>query len=100
MENVIFYGRKSSGKEQIVDYCLIEESIGEGSTGMHRYGIRIISARIFHGGGKTVDMKQLNNVFYRYNDADEFMRSLMNHNVLPEELNAYVQDYIAQRICA
>lgn len=102
MENVIFYGRKSekSKKNQTVDYYMIEENIGEPYMGMYRYGIRIVAEQIFDGGGKTIDMKQLNNVFYRYNDADEFMHELMERKAMPNELCTYVDKYIIQNCTA
>lgn len=102
MENIIFYGRKQeSGKrEKNIDYYLIEESVREEYTDMIRYGIRIVETMIYPGGSKTIDMKQLNNVFYRYDDADTFMRLLMRENVVPDRLRTYVEKYIMQKMTA
>lgn len=101
MENLIFYGRKSErGRyERDVDYYLVEESISEEYTDMLRYGIRIEQALLYPGGGKTMEMRQLNNVFYSYDEADSFMRMLMSETVLPDSLKTYIEGYVMQRVC-
>ncbi len=100
MENLIFYGRRSErGRyERDVDYYLVEESISEEYTDMLRYGIRIEQAVMYPGGGKTMEMRQLNNVFYRYDEADRFMRALMRETVLPDKLRAYIERYVLQKM--
>ena len=100
MENLIFYGRKSErGRyEKDIDYYLVEESISEEYTDMLRYGIRIEQSLLYPGSGKTMEMRQLNNVFYHYDEADSFMRALMKEKVPPDNLKTYIDGYIMQQV--
>ena len=100
MESLIFYGGScEKGKQEIqLEYYLVEESVSSQYTDMIRYGIRAVQTVIYPGGGKTVDMKQLNNVFYKREDADEFMKSIIKKRIIPDRLNNYVESYITSRI--
>ena len=102
LENLIFYGRRCErGKyERELDYYLVEENISEEYTDMIRYGIRIEQTVLYPGGGKTIDMRQLNNVFYRYDEANAFMRQLMNETAGPESLRNRVESYITHKMRA
>jgi len=97
MENIIFYGRKQE-QELTLDYYMIEEDIGGDYIDMSSYGVRIEGTRLYPGGGKTVEMKQLNNIFYKYVDADIFIRKIMNSNVTPLILHEVVKEYIAENV--
>lgn len=102
MENLIYYGRRCErGKyEREIDYYLVEENVSEKYTDMIRYGIRIEQTVLYPGGGKTMDMRQLNNVFYRYDEADAFVRQLMKETAVPESLRNRVESYISRKIRA
>ena len=102
LENLIFYGRRCErGKyERELDYYLVEENISEEYTDMIRYGIRIEQTVLYPGGGKTIDMRQLNNVFYSYDEANAFMRQLMNETAVPESLRNRVESYITHKMRA
>ncbi len=97
MESVIFYGRKQE-QELVLDYYMIEEEIGGNYIDMSSYGVRIVGTRIYPGGGKTVEMKQLNNIFYKYVDADVFLRGIMKKNVVPKMLDEAVESYIEESV--
>lgn len=100
MERLIFYGSScDKGSREIqLEYYLVEENVSSQYTDMIRYGIRVIQTVIYPGGGKTVDMKQLNNVFYKREDAEEFMKSIIKKRIVPEGLKRYVENYITTRI--
>lgn len=100
MENIIFYGRKQDLGKLVMDYYMIEEQIGSEYIDMSSYGVRIVETRIYPGGGKTIDMKQLNNIFYKYVDADVFIRRIMNEMITPRELESAVNDYISENVLA
>ncbi len=97
MENIIFYGRKQD-EELTLDYYMIEEEIGGSYIDMSGYGVRIVETKIYAGGGKTVEMKQLNNIFYKYVDADIFIRRIMKNGVKPMTLRESVDEYIEQSV--
>ena len=100
MENIIFYGRKQEkGKQELIlDYYMIEEEIGSDYIDMSSYGVRVVCTSIYPGGGKTIEMKQLNNIFYKYVDADVFIRKIMESSVGPATLREVVDDYITESV--
>lgn len=98
MENIIFYGRKLDGGNPTLDYYMIEEQIGSEYIDMSSYGVRIVETMVYPGGGKTIEMKQLNNIFYKYVDADIFIRKLMNDNITPIKLENAVNAHIAESV--
>ena len=68
MDNEILY--KSLKKESEVyiclDYYIIPESISADYCDLKCYGIKIEKTTVYAGGGKIVESKQINNIFYRY----------------------------------
>lgn len=100
MNDEIYYGRVSIGKtgETALDYYLIRESIGENYCDLVRYGVKVVKTVLECGGGKTVELKQINNIFYRERDADDFLRLIMRNRVTPVSLMDVVEDYIIDTI--
>ena len=100
MENEIFYGRAElghgSGAE--LEYYLIPESISSEYCDLMCYGIKVKKTTYFEGGGKTVESKQINNVFYRKDDAERFLDIIMRGTVTPATLKDVVEDYITESV--
>lgn len=93
MKNEFYCGRKSvNGATHIVlDYYLTEEEPFEGA---ESFGVRV-KERIFEpDGSEFKDEKQLKNVFTARQDADAFMRVIMDGLVTPVELRCVAEDYI------
>ena len=100
MENEILYGRAAlkSTYEMRIEYYLIPEKISQDYTDLMRYGIKIKMTSYFEGGGKVVEMKQINNIFYRLGDAEEFLQLLIRNKVTPVSLRDVVEDYIIESL--
>lgn len=100
MDNEIFYGRAGLGGAGDVEleYYLIPECISSAYCDLMCYGIKIKKTAYFEGGGKTVESKQINNVFYRKEDAERFLNIIIEGSVTPVTLRDVVEDYIVESI--
>lgn len=100
MESEMLYKRVNAeeGAEGFIDYYIIPESISEAYCDLKCYGIKIQKTVVYAGGGKTVESKQINNVFYRYDDAQEFMKAITKTCVEPHNLRESVEKYIIESI--
>ncbi len=100
MENEVFYGSCSlNGKKGAeLEYYLIPEKISEAYCDLMCYGVKVKKTTYFEGGGKTVETKQINNVFYRKNEAEEFIKLILKNSVTPVTLRDVVEDYITDSI--
>ena len=58
----------------------------------------IPSTTVYAGGGKIVESKQINNIFYRYKDATEFSDTIIKKRVEPQGLRDIVENYIIESI--
>ncbi len=100
MENEVFYGRcyinGKNGAE--LEYYLIPEKISEAYCDLMCYGVKVKKTTYFEGGGKTVETKQINNVFYHKNEAEEFIKLILKNSVTPVTLRDVVEDYITDSI--
>ena len=100
IDNEIYYGRKEEkGDFDIyLDYYLIPEKIRADYSDLMCYGIKIVETAVYEGGGSSIDIKQIDNVFYRRKDADIFMNLIMENSVTPVELRDVVEDYIVAEL--
>lgn len=100
MEDEVFYGRcELNGKNPAeLEYYLIPENISQMYCDLKSYGVKVKKTIYSEGGGKTVETKQINNVFYRKNEAEEFIRLILRNSVTPVALRDVVDDYIIESI--
>lgn len=97
MNNEILY--KSIDNDNVfLDYFIIPENISSDYCDLKCYGIKIQKTVIYAGGGKIVESKQINNVFYRRRDADEFLEHITASSVQPYDLRKAVENYIVESI--
>ena len=75
MNDEILYKRISQDGRTLIflDYYIIPENISADYCDLKCYGIKIEKTSVYEGRGKTVESRQINNVFYRLCDAEEFM---------------------------
>lgn len=100
MNDEVYYGRKRPETEDdiLLDYYMIRESVCDDYCNLIRYGVKVIKTVGYGGGGKTVELKQINNIFYREEEADSFLKLIMRNTVTPMTLMDVVEDYIAASI--
>ncbi len=100
MNDEIFYGRMRvrAKNEILLDYYLIRESIRDDYCDLSSYGAKVIQTMYEEGGGKTVESKEISNIFYKSEDADKFIKLIMKNKVMPVTLMDVVEDYIIEDI--
>lgn len=100
MENEILYKSvKAGGRDAAtLDYYIIPENISVDYCDLKCYGIKIQKTTVYEGGGKMVESKQINNVFYRYDDVPEFLDIIIKRKIEPSGLRASVESYITESI--
>lgn len=100
MENLDLYGRvhMKENTRVVLEYYLISEKISENYSDLKSYGVRINKISHYDGGGKTVEMKQINNIFYRRHDAEEFLKCIMKNQVTPVSLRDVAEDYVIESL--
>lgn len=100
METEILYTRikAEQNPEVVLDYCIIPENISVDYCDLKCYGIKIQKTIIYDGGGKIVESKQINNVFYRYNDVVEFVENIVKRQIEPNNLRETVENYVIESI--
>ncbi len=100
MNDEILYERiKLDGRVSVIlDYYIIPENISADYCDLKCYGIKIEKTSVYEGRGKTVESKQINNVFYRLSDAEEFMTYISKKATEPCMLRETVEKYIIESI--
>lgn len=98
MESEILYRRICTGigENTYLEYYIIPESISAAYCDLKRYGIKVALTTVYEGGGKTIDIKQISNVFYRETDAADFAESAAKKQIKPPELRMYMEKYILE----
>ena len=98
MDSEILYKRICTGfrENTYLEYYIIPESISAAYCDLKCYGIKVVETTIYEGGGKTIDIKQINNVFYREQDAADFAESAAKKQIRPPELRTYMENYILE----
>lgn len=81
------------GEDMKFEYYLTEEFLCERYSQIRRYGVIIKKIT----GGK-IEKKQINDVFYRLSDAEEFVYLLMRNKVTPMTLEEIITEYITGKI--
>ena len=97
MERVIYCGEEHINGMNL-RYYIIARSISEEYSDLESYGVRIEKINIYAGGGKTVETKQINNIFYRKSDVEEFIKMIKRCAVTPVSLHEVVDDYIIKTL--
>ena len=100
MNDEVFCGRVKlrAVSDMILDYYMIRESICDDYCNLMRYGAKVVKTTRSPGGGKVIELKQINNIFYREDDADEFIKLIMRNEVTPVTLMDVVEDYIIESL--
>lgn len=98
MEKEVLFGKVhiSEEGESLLEYYMITEEIAEEFSPLKSYGVRINKTTRFPGGRKTAEMKQINGIFYRYSDVEEFLMCLLRNSVTPISLLDVTEDYIIE----
>lgn len=98
MEKQILYGTANMKDNILLEYYMITEDISVNYSELESYGVKIVKTEHMPGGGKTVEMKQINNIFYHREDAEIFLDIIMRNTVTPVSLMEVTEDYVAESV--
>lgn len=96
MERSILYSRNIISDIEL-EYYIISEDIAKAYCSLKYYGAKIIKT-VRRAEGKTVESTQINNIFYRRDDIEDFVRRLVLNNAEPSELKAAAEKCIADSV--
>ncbi len=96
MERSTLYSRKRI-RDTELEYYIISEDIARAHCSLKYYGAKIIKT-VRRAEGKTVESTQINNIFYRRQDIEDFMERLAAENTGPSELYAAAERSIADSV--
>ena len=87
------------GKEMAyIDYYIVPENISAAYCDLKCYGIKAEKTTMYEGGGKVIETKQINNVFYRESDAYEFLENAAVRKTEPAALGIFMEKYILESL--
>lgn len=100
MDNEVLYERIEKEERACIslDYYIITENISADYCDLKCYGIKVQKTMLYEGGGKIVELSQINNVFYRYIDVVEFLAVITEKETEPSDLRGEVEKYIIESI--
>ena len=102
MRNEILFGkvtaREPDGEAMCLEYYMVPDPVSDEYSDIVNYGVKIKQVNSAPGGNRTVEVKQIDNVFYRECDARAFMRFITKNAVTPLILGEVVEDYIAESV--
>ncbi len=79
-------------------YYLLTDSVSEEYCDLKVYGVEIDKAEEDRCGRKNREKKIIGDLFFKKNEALEFLRKICDNKVMPMGLKYVVNDYIGERI--
>lgn len=81
-----------------LEYYLISEDISEDYCNLKRYGVMIKKIATYPDQSKREEVKKINDIFFRLEDAQRFMNFVMKGGVTPIALKDIVENHIAKQM--
>ena len=78
-----------------LNYYLNKEPVSSDSLNPIRYGITIEKAAVFSSGSVKKEEKTINNIFYRRDDAEKFLKILIRGKVTPVTFAEIAEEYVS-----
>ena len=79
-------------------YYLLTDSVREEYCDLKVYGAEIDKEDVFSGGICENESKIIKNLFFRYGEAEEFLKKLVRLEVTPMGLMSAVSEHIGEKI--
>jgi hypothetical protein len=89
---------KEKHYKMCLEYYLISEDISEDYCNLKRYGVMIKKIATYPDCSKREEVKKINDIFFRLEDAREFMDIVMQGGVTPIALKDIVENHIARQM--
>ncbi len=80
--------------DMTLEYYLNEEYLCEQFSDLKRYGITIVKTSVYSDMKKTEESKTINDIFYKKEDACNFLDILIKNTVTPLSFQDVVEEYI------
>jgi len=84
--------------DMTLEYYLNEEYLCEQFSDLKRYGITIVKTSVYPDKKKTEERKTINDIFYKKEDACNFLDILIKTTVTPLSFQDVVEDYIIAKL--
>lgn len=88
------YNEFKSDHTTIIKQYLITGKLYEEYTDLSTYGVRIEKISIKYGGIKSRITNEMQGIFCRLNDAEDFMEYIYEHRTAPEQLHDDMNKFI------
>ncbi|MBP3360192.1 MAG: hypothetical protein J6N52_05020 [Clostridia bacterium] len=86
--------------DMTIEYYMTEELLCSRYSDLKRYGVIVKKTCSFPDGTATGEEKQINDIFYRKSDADDFLDMLIRNRVTPMAVEEIIQEYICNKLVA
>lgn len=91
-------GDSLSGYDVNLEYYIVTEPLCSDYSDLLRYGVKINMLLTSPDGRITEESKEIRDIFYRKNDAEEFVNLLVKNKVTPTHFREVVEDYITSKL--
>lgn len=81
-----------------LEYYMVTEPLCKEYSDLLRYGVKIKMIQVFPDGKTDEKSKEIRDIFYRKNDAEEFISLLIRNKVTPTHFREVVEDYISEKL--
>ncbi|MCR4718392.1 MAG: DUF6514 family protein [Firmicutes bacterium] len=90
--------REDEAHQMKLTYYMLIDSVREEYCDLKVYGAEIDKEDMFSGGVCENESKIIKNLFFRYSEAEAFLKNLVRARVTPMGLMSAVSEYIGERI--
>lgn len=78
----------------IIRHYLITEKLCEEYSDLNSYGVRIEKIHIRYGGLHTTSSREINNLFFKKNDAEKFLTFIRERKTYPSQLKPAIDEFV------
>ncbi len=84
--------------QMILEYYIVEKTIGEGYCELKSYGIQITKISTYEDGRKREESELIQDIFFDRDDTLNFIQTIADHRVTPATLKDVIDDFIGRTI--
>lgn len=99
VDEVVIDLEDESPRQIKLAYYMITDNIREEYCDLKVYGAEIEKTEIFAGNVCEKESKMMKNLFFRYSEADGFLKKLVTGKVTPMGLVSAVSEHINEQMC-
>lgn len=96
-DEIVISGEDNFHSEKLT-YYMITDSVREEYCDLKVYGAEIEKAELSGGIICQKEHKTIKNLFFRYSEAEKFLKKIASEKVTPDRLNMAVSNHIREQI--